>query len=365
MAVNTRPGIRTYFRNYNNMAQVEVKRMRIVSSVVIAIVVGVSRLPAQNSGGMANMPGMNMPASNQPAGDRTAAVTGPMGSRGATGMASLTGSHLTIEWRGDQPGSNRGWALHRGSCGKDQGMIGAVSSYPPLTVDAHGNATAAAHLEAPLGKDTPYFVAVHAAATDSMSGMIACGGLAANAMNMNSMNMSALPMDSMPMGSMPTTKGMASDSMSAQMTAILMRMMSDPVIRERVKTDPTLMRMLGPMGMDSTMAMKMPGMSEMPGMSMSSPASSPKSGTTPKSSAPKATTTHHPAAEKPSSTPKTTAKSSNAKPATAEKKPATKKDSMPGMKMPPGTKMPPGMKMPAAKKDSMPGMKMLPGMKMP
>lgn len=343
--------------------------MRTVSSLIIAIVVGVSDLPAQNSGGMANMPGMNMPASSQLAGDRTAAVTGPMGSRGATGMASLTGSHLTIEWSGDQPGSNRGWALHRGSCGKDQGMLGAVSSYPPLTVDAHGNATAAAHLEAPLGKDTRYFVAVHAAATDSMSGMIACGGLAANSMNMNSMNMGAMPMDSMPMGSMPMTKGMAPDSMSAQMTAILMRMMSDPVIRERVKTDPTLMRVLGPMGMDSTMAMKTPGMSEMPGMSMSSPASSPKSapksGTTPKSSAPRATTTHHPSAEKSSSTPKTTAKSSNAKPATAEKKRAAKKDSMPGMKMPPGTKMPPGMKMPAAKKDSMPGMKMPPGTKMP
>src|SRR6185437_15246924 len=181
----------------------------------------------------------------------------------------------TIEWSGDQPGSNRGWALHRGSCGRDQGMVGAVSSYPPLAVNAHGNATAAAHLEAPLEKDTPYFVAVHAIATDSMSAMIACGGLAANSMNMNSMNMNSMnmrsmPMDSMPMASMAMPPSMASDSMSAQMTTILMRMMSDPVIRERVKTDPLLMQMLAPMGIDSTMSKTMPGMSEMPGMSMPS-----------------------------------------------------------------------------------------------
>lgn len=319
--------------------------MRTISSIFITIAVGVSRLAAQNPGVIANMPGMNMPASDHPVGERAATLSGPMGSRGASGTASLTKSDLTITWSGDQPGSSRGWALHRGSCGHDQGMIGSVSSYPALSVDAHGSAAGAAHLEYPLSNGVSYFLALHAAATDSMSAIIACGGLAAHPITM-----SPTEMDSMPMGAMPTTRGVAVDSVPPQMMPIFMRLMADPVIRERVMTDPTLQRMLSRMGLDSAMSMKMPGMPgmsgmpEMPGMSMSPAASSPKSASrshvTPKSSsAAKARHTDHPSAQKSSSTPKTTAKSSTTKP-------AAKKDSMPGMKMPPGTKMPAGMKMP-------------------
>lgn len=53
--------------------------------------------------------------------------------------------------------------------------------------------------------------------------------------------------------------------------AIHQRMMSDPVIRERVATDPALQKMMQSAGLDSTMAMgAMPGMdhSSMPGMTM-------------------------------------------------------------------------------------------------
>jgi len=59
------------------------------------------------------------------------------------------------------------------------------------------------------------------------------------------------------------------DSASKALMAIHMRMMADPVIRERVRTDPVLQRMMEQLSMNdsSSMDMTMPGMSSAPAAS--------------------------------------------------------------------------------------------------
>ena len=294
----------------------------------------------------------------------TALLTGPLGTHSATGTATVEGRTVRVTWAGDRPGSTRPWYVRRGTCSRDDGVLGAAGAYRPITVDAGGNGTATATLDAPLADGHAYVVAVLDSLTEAGSDVIACGPLtdgASNAarpsghqseqMSMLSMQHRSTPLPGRAAGAaatdhsgmdhsgmdhsamamrgtaMPSAAGAASaDSASATLMSIYVRMMADPVIRERVMTDPVLQRMMSalpgagvtggaaagtgaasPSGAESHEGMDMPGLS--PGATQ--PAERPASTAKPAAS--------KPAASKPA-----------AKPA-PKRAPAPAKDPMKGM----------------------------------
>lgn len=226
---------------------------------------------AQTSGtqigqGAGAMPGhANVPMPSGTHAD-SALLTGPLGTRAPTGIATVEGRTVRLALTGDQPGSSRAWYVHRGSCTRDEGMVGAARAYAPLVIDSRGAGSGSVALDAPFVAGGAYFVAVHASATDPQSDVIVCGPFTKGAMNtgqsaraMANSPMGNMPMSNMPMASMPgtdhsmTLPGMSGsnvtgssmpDSVSALVTAIYSRMMADPVIRERAMTDPVLWGML-------------------------------------------------------------------------------------------------------------------------
>ena len=304
----------------------------------------------------------------------TALLTGLIGTRAPTGIATVEGRNVRVTLSGDQPGTTRAWYVHRGSCTRDEGIVGSARAYTPITIDVRGTGAGSVSLDAPFAVGGRYFVAVHASVTDAKSETIVCGPLAKSAMtntalgahsmgnmaNMPTSNTGNMPMSSM--GNMPgmdhsamgmTGTGMSamanspsSDSVSALVLAIHARMMADPVIRERAMTDPVLRDMLArvPSGEGTTM-----GTGAMPGMAMPSQAA--RRDATP--AAPRTTSRPTPrsssASSRRGSTPKP-AQASTKKPATAPApKPAPKPAATPAPKKP----MP---SMPGMDHGNMPGM---------
>lgn len=76
------------------------------------------------------------------------------------------------------PGGVHPWAIHRGQCGADEGVFGALENYPPLRVgaDGTGSARATVVLDTPTAGD--YFVSVQASPANHEL-TVACGNLAA------------------------------------------------------------------------------------------------------------------------------------------------------------------------------------------
>ncbi|MDP1857993.1 MAG: hypothetical protein Q8K82_04950 [Gemmatimonadaceae bacterium] len=230
----------------------------------------------------------------------SALLTGPLGTRSPVGTVAVTGLTVRVEWAGDRSGATRPWYVHKGSCNRDEGMVGAASSYTPIEVDARGNGISTAALDAPLVEGNSYFVAVHDAGPGATAGIVACGELAAGSVGVGRMGgqkMDGMPMgDSMTMDDMPgmsasrssgriadtsttamdhsamnmpemqPTKSVTpkavdhsrigqtaranphgADSWSSILMAIHMRMMTDPVIRERAMADSVLRRMMAQM----------------------------------------------------------------------------------------------------------------------
>ena len=199
-------------------------------------------------------------------------LTGLLGSRGPSGSAVVSGKILQLEWTGDQPGNTRPWSLRRGSCTRDAGAFGAAASFAPLTVDAGGNARASIALDAALPTGSAYYVAVHAFPAGAEGAVLACGSLSngvkvagsAGAIDHSAMDHSTMDHSSTKMGPPKSVaesekEGMPEmdmsvaprDSISSRLMAIHLRMMADPVIRERVLTDPVLQRMIGDIQADS------------------------------------------------------------------------------------------------------------------
>ena len=345
---------------------------------------------AQTTSTPAGHAGMHMQGG---AGGDTALLTGPLGTRTPTGAAVVEGRTVRVTLAGDQPGSTRLWYLHRGSCARDEGMVGAARAYRPIAVDAHGSGSGSVTLDAPLAEDRDYYVAVHASATDPTSDVIACGPLMKAARragqlgarktdtlpvgNMPAMDHAAMGMagTAMPGTAMPGTAmhgmggmvGMAgTDSMAALLMAVHRRMMADVVIRERVMTDPVLRSMLA----------RMPA----------SEGATPPTGAARAEDAPSARPT--PPTQRPTATAKPVAKPAakpaakpvakpvaepGARRAAPENRPAA--DPHAGHQMPPATRpatpkpaaKPAAAKPTSAKKDSMPGMdhSKMPGMGKP
>ena len=92
----------------------------------------------------------------------------PAGSQSTTVMLALANA---------TPGGHHPWALHRGQCGSDQGLIGSVGAYPVAAVahDGHAPSSAPLPIEAPTSGS--YFVTV-AASTANEAVVVACGNLA-------------------------------------------------------------------------------------------------------------------------------------------------------------------------------------------
>jgi hypothetical protein len=89
--------------------------------------------------------------------------------------ADQTRAHVQIS--NAVPGGVHPWHVHRGQCGRDQGILGPADAYNPLQVEGNGRAVSDAQLPIPLPKTGGFFVNVHASASN-MKTIVACGNLA-------------------------------------------------------------------------------------------------------------------------------------------------------------------------------------------
>jgi hypothetical protein len=293
----------------------------------------------------------------------TALLTGLIGTRAPTGIATVEGRNVRVTLTGDQPGSTRAWYVHRGSCTRDEGVVGSARAYTPITIDARGSGTASVSLDVPFAVGGTYFVAVHASATDAKSETIVCGPLAKTAMastapgthamaNMGNMPMShtgnMAGMDHSAMGMTGTRMPAMAGSPSSDSTSALV--LADPVIRERAMTDPVLRDMLArvPSGGEATMESgAMPGMA-MP--SRSQPARRAAAPAAPRSTSRSTTrSTSGSSASSRGTAAKSTQTSAKKPAATPARKPAAKPAAAPTPKQP----MP---SMPGMDHSKMPGM---------
>lgn len=256
------------------LSQVNAMRILLVVSLIAVAIPNAAVVHAQGSGSMtAHDHGMPMPQD----GAMTALLTNPFGSRGASGTATVSGTSVRMQWSGDQPGTVRVWSVRRGSCARDDGLVGVASAYAPMAVDASGSALGSASLAVPLAADSQFYVLVQtttgSAATSATATPLACGVFGKGA----TPTLAAAELATSPNGSGPaagdqsamdhSTMDMSGMNMSdrggtdASLMEIHMRMMADPVIRERVMTDPVLQRMMS--GMEA-MGVNMPGMTNQP-----------------------------------------------------------------------------------------------------
>jgi len=86
------------------------------------------------------------------------------------------GFTASVNIAGATPKSTHPWHVHRGTCGNDQGVVGAGSSYTPITVGDDGKGTSTATVSAPLDPNGSYIINIHASPTD-MKTIVACGPL--------------------------------------------------------------------------------------------------------------------------------------------------------------------------------------------
>jgi superoxide dismutase, Cu-Zn family len=80
------------------------------------------------------------------------------------------------ELHGDDPGAERPWHVHFGTCATSGGIVGDASDYPALVVGADGSAEATASVGTMLEAKAAYHVNVHLA-DDDLATLIACGDL--------------------------------------------------------------------------------------------------------------------------------------------------------------------------------------------
>ena len=252
-------------------------RILFVVSLISFAVPNAAVVHAQVSGSM-TAHDHSMPM--QQGGVMSALLTNPFGSRGASGTATVSGTTLRMNWSGDQPGTVRVWSVRRGSCARDEGLVGVASTFAPIAVDASGSGSGLANLGAPLATDSQFYVLVQTAtgspATSATATPLACGvfGKGATpaqavtklttspnvsrraAVDHSAMDHSAMDMSGLNMSDMGGT--------DTSLMAIHMRMMADPVIRERVMTDPVLQRMMGGMSGMKVMGTDIAGMTNEP-----------------------------------------------------------------------------------------------------
>ena len=113
-------------------------------------------------------------------------LTSPAALAGAvqmTGSATMTpGSDSTtttvrLNLSNASPGGVHPWQLHRGQCGRDEGVFGPASAYQPVTVNADGRASGSATVPLVMPTDGDFYVSVSASAANAEM-IVACGNLA-------------------------------------------------------------------------------------------------------------------------------------------------------------------------------------------
>jgi hypothetical protein len=109
-----------------------------------------------------------------------AELAGAIQMNGSASMAPSTKSGNTtvvLDLANATPGGLHPWQLHRGQCGSDDGVFGAVDNYQAAKVGGDGRATSSANVPIITPTTGSYFVIVRAsAANDAMT--VACGNLA-------------------------------------------------------------------------------------------------------------------------------------------------------------------------------------------
>ena len=116
-----------------------------------------------------------------------ARIASPLGLAGAvqmSGSASMAPgakrgtTEITVNLGNSSPGGVHPWALHRGQCGADEGVLGTFDNYSPLSVRSNGTAVSRAIVKV----DTPtmgnYFVSIQASDANREL-TVGCGNFAA------------------------------------------------------------------------------------------------------------------------------------------------------------------------------------------
>lgn len=99
---------------------------------------------------------------------------------GANAVARSTagGTSVTVAYREMQgmSGTVRPWHVHYGTCGNDQGIVGDMNLYTPITPQADGTATVTANIPVALTADKSYFINIHKSPQETQT-IVACGQL--------------------------------------------------------------------------------------------------------------------------------------------------------------------------------------------
>ncbi len=75
------------------------------------------------------------------------------------------------------PGGTHPWSVHRGRCGRDQGVFGSAAQLEPLEIDNDGEADSTGSIGVEMPQSGEFFVAVYAAPTNRDL-VVACANLA-------------------------------------------------------------------------------------------------------------------------------------------------------------------------------------------
>ena len=86
-------------------------------------------------------------------------------------------TRLTLDISNAAPGGTHPWAVHRGQCGSDDGVLGSPDSYQEIKIGDDGTGTSVATINLDTPTTGSYFVNVLASATNRET-VVACGNLA-------------------------------------------------------------------------------------------------------------------------------------------------------------------------------------------
>jgi hypothetical protein len=73
----------------------------------------------------------------------------------------------------DEPGAERPWHVHHGTCDTGGSIVGAAEAYPPVVVEADGEGVALATVPGTLDRAASYHINIHASA-DQLETVIGC-----------------------------------------------------------------------------------------------------------------------------------------------------------------------------------------------
>jgi hypothetical protein len=87
-------------------------------------------------------------------------------------------TQVVLKLGNTSPGGVHPWAIHRGQCGADEGVFGALDNYAPLHVGSDGTGESSATVALTTPATGSYFVSVQAS-PGNRDLTVACGNLAA------------------------------------------------------------------------------------------------------------------------------------------------------------------------------------------